>query len=171
MRNSLPSPTTLNVTEGPLAQADKEERPRRAFVVVDYSDGGPPAVVKQTFERGIGFVDGAITPASGNLYTVTLTWSATQPITEDMAVFVHWVRNGEVVAQSDSSPVQGYLPFPTWRPGDFIVDAHLLAPPGGLQAGDEIRAGIYHRESNQRLRVIDAQGNASGDYVIISSSQ
>ena len=55
LRNSLPSPTTLNVTEGPLAQADKETQPRRAFVIVDYSDGGPPAKPKQTFERGIGF--------------------------------------------------------------------------------------------------------------------
>ena len=171
MRNSLPSPTALRVTEGPLAQADKEQQPRRAFVVVDYSDGQPPAAPQHTFERGIGFVDGAVTPASGNLYTVTLTWSATQPITEDLAVFVHWVRNGEVVAQSDTSPAQGYLPFPTWRPGDWIVDSHVLAPPGGMQAGDEIRAGIYRREGNQRLRVTDAEGNASGDYVIISSSQ
>jgi 4-amino-4-deoxy-L-arabinose transferase-like glycosyltransferase len=171
MRNSLPSPTALRVTEGPLAQADKEEQPRRAFVTVDYSDGQPPAIAKRTFERGIGFLDGSVAPASGNLYTVTLTWSATQPITEDLAVFVHWVRNGEVVAQSDASPAQGYLPFPTWRPGDWIVDQHLLAPPGGVQAGDEVRVGIYRREGNQRLRVTDAHGAVSGDYVIISPLQ
>jgi hypothetical protein len=171
MRNSLPSPTALLVTEGPLAQADKETQPRRAFITVDYSDGQPPADAQHTFERGIGFVDGTVVPASGNLYTVTLTWSATQPITEDLAVFVHWVRKGEVVAQSDGSPAQGYLPFPTWRPGDWIIDQRLLAPPGGLQAGDEIRAGIYQREGNQRLRVLDAQGNPSGDYVIILPSQ
>ncbi len=171
MRNSLPSPTSLTVIEGPLAQADKEEQPRRAFITVDYTDGGPPAVPKQTFERGVGFVNGAIAPAAGNLYTVTLTWSATQPITEDLAVFVHWVRNGDVVAQSDGSPALGHLPFPTWRRGDSINDSHLLAPPGGMQAGDEIRAGVYRREGNQRLRVTDAQGNPSGDYVIISSSQ
>jgi hypothetical protein len=171
MRNSLPSPTALRVTEGPLAQADKADQPRRAFIAVDYSDGQPPAQAKQTFERGIGFVDGSVALASGNLYTVTLTWSTTQPITEDLAVFVHWVRNGEVVAQSDGSPAQGYLPFPTWRPGDWIVDQHVLAPPGGMQAGDEIRAGIYHREGNQRLRVSDALGSISGDYVIISPLQ
>jgi 4-amino-4-deoxy-L-arabinose transferase-like glycosyltransferase len=171
MRNSLPSPTALRITEGPLAQADKEAQPRRAFITVDYSNGQPPAIAKHTFERGIGLVDGTVAPAAGNLYTVTLTWSATQPITEDLAVFVHWVRNGEVVTQSDGSPAQGYLPFPTWRPGDWIVDQYLLAPPGGLQAGDEIHVGIYRREGNQRLRVTDAQGGISGDYVIISASQ
>jgi 4-amino-4-deoxy-L-arabinose transferase-like glycosyltransferase len=171
LRNSLPAPTLLDVTEGPLAQADKAEQPRRAFISVDYSDGGPPAIAKQTFERGIGVVDGTVVPSSGNLHQVILGWTATQPITEDLAVFVHWVRNGEVVAQSDSSPAGGYLPFPSWRPGDVIVDRHLLAPPGGMQAGDEIIFGIYRREGNQRLRVVDAHGGVSGDYVIISALQ
>ena len=171
MRNSLPSPSALRVTEGPLAQADKEEQPRRAFITVDYSVGQPPAPAQHIFEHGIGLVDGQVSPATGNLYTVTVTWSATQPITEDLAVFVHWVRNGEVIAQHDGSPAQGFLPFPAWHAGDWIVDQHLLAPPGGWQAGDEIRAGIYRREGNQRLRVLDAQGNPVGDYVIISASQ
>jgi 4-amino-4-deoxy-L-arabinose transferase-like glycosyltransferase len=173
LRNALPSPTILTARGGPLAQGDKDATPRRAFITVDYLDGAPPAGQSaHTFEGGLNLLSTAITGTTGsNVYTVTLVWSATQPITDDLAVFVHWVRGADVPVQSDGSPANGYLPMPFWRTGDWIVDERVLAVSNGAQPGDEIRIGLYRREGNQRLNVLDAQGNAIGDYVMISPPQ
>jgi hypothetical protein len=156
-----------------LAQADNDAAPRRAYIVIDAQPRTAQdlsAPTRGRLERGIALADARVTPAaSGDTsYDITLRWSTTAPITEDLAVFVHWLRDGRVLAQSDGSPAQGLLPMPTWRPGDAIVDRHVLAVPGGAQPGDEIHAGAYRREGNQRLAVLDAQGGAGSDYVIIS---
>jgi hypothetical protein len=86
-------------------------------------------------------------------------------------VFVHWLRGGQVVAQHDSSPVDGYLPMPAWRVGDVIVDEHTLGVPAGLQAGDQVRVGIYRRSDNTRLRVVDQHGNPTADSVVIAEAR
>jgi 4-amino-4-deoxy-L-arabinose transferase-like glycosyltransferase len=170
LRDALPAPTILKAKEGPLAQGDKDNAPRRAFISVDFTDGGPQAgQPAYTFERGLGLLSAVVTHTHGsNVYSATLTWSTTQPISDDLAVFVHWVRDGQVLVQSDNSPANGYLPMPFWRTGDWIVDEHALAVPGGAMPGDEIHVGAYRREGNQRLSVLSADGKPEGDSVIIS---
>jgi hypothetical protein len=108
-----------------------------------------------------------------NFYTVTLIWRASEPVGEDYAIFVHWLRDGrpQPLVQADSSPAQGYLPMPVWRVGDRIVDAHVLAVPDGAQAGDVISVGVYRRADNRRLSVLDAEGKPASDSVIIPASQ
>jgi len=83
------------------------------------------------------------------------------------------LRDGrpQPLVQADSSPAKGYLPMPIWRAGDRIVDEHVLAVPGGAQPGDVVSIGIYRREDNRRLNVLDAQGKPSSDSVIISALQ
>jgi hypothetical protein len=75
------------------------------------------------------------------------------------------LRNGEIVAQHDGSPAAGYLPMPAWRVGDGIADEHPVTVPSGRQPGDVIRAGVYRRSDNNRLTVIDQNGNGSGEWV------
>lgn len=173
LRDALPPNVALTATEGPLAQADRDPAPRRAYLAIDAEPRGDAGVAPRArFERGVILADAVIAPAAsdaaGTAQVVDLRWSAAEPITDDLAVFVHWVRDGRVIVQSDGSPAGGYLPMPAWRPGDAIVDRHMLAVPGGAQPGDEVHVGAYRREGNQRLRVLEAQGGAGGDYAIIS---
>lgn len=161
MRNALPSPIRLIVREGPLAQKDFETAPHRAFISVLGLplENAPPVA---NFERGISLRSAAAMPTEDGRVEVDLTWATAQPIPDDLAVFVHYVRGGQVVAQHDGAPAGGHLPMPTWRVGDEIADSHLLSVPGGLQTGDEVRVGIYTRGANTRLNVL---GGASDFFV------
>ena len=167
LRNALPPGSALAVQAGPLAQGDLDPAPRRAFVAVHASQAATGDDLA-TFEQGIGLRAAAVSmPAGalGNVYTVTLRWHTRQPIPDDLAVFVHWVRDGELVAQHDGSPAGGYLPMPTWRVGDEIVDEHAVTVPAGYQTGDQVRVGIYRRADNQRLKAIAPQ---PGDWLDVS---
>lgn len=165
-RNALPRQSRLVVREGPLAQGDLEAVPRVAYVSV-LAEPAADTVVLAELERGIRLQSAGAMPLDDGRERVTLTWSATQPITEDLAVFVHWFRDGRLVAQHDGSPAGGYLPMPTFRPGDQIVDKHDLRVPGGAASGDEIRVGVYRREGTTRLRVLDAAGVPAADHVAV----
>jgi 4-amino-4-deoxy-L-arabinose transferase-like glycosyltransferase len=168
LRSNLPFGVILRVREGALAQGDLEVIPRMSFIGVN-ADRADQAqrVPFALFGSGILLDGQVVTKNSDNTYTVTLLWRTAQPIAEDFAVFVHWTRNGQLITQHDGSPALGYLPMMMWRVGDVIVDEHSLAIPGGAQAGDEIRVGIYRRSDNRRFDATDATGKMIGDYVII----
>ena len=91
-------------------------------------------------------------------------WRATESIREDWTIFVHLVREGQVVAQNDGIPGDGLLPTSQWRTGDVIVDERGLAGP--VVAGrDEVRIGLYRPDTGARLAVYDAAGRFTGlDY-------
>lgn len=177
LRTTLPTAATLSVIEGPPAQGDRDPAPRRAFVGVRAAPTptgqGQASEATARFEEGIKLESAAIQGGAqpANVYTVTLTWSASAPISEDYAIFVHWLRDGQPqpLTQADSSPAHGYLPMPVWRIGDRIVDEHALSVPGGAQTGDAVSIGIYRRADNRRLAVLDAQGKPTADSVIISA--
>ena len=190
LRNRLPAGSTLAVSAGPLAQADKELKPRRAFIAVSASRTAKHESLAPQFGPSIQLVHVALQDATGRrvagsqyplveslrsngtalfggVYTVTLSWTTTQPIKQDLAVFVHWWRGGNMIAQHDGSPALGYLPMPTWRPGDVILDQHVLSIPGGIQPGDEVRVGIYFRGDNTRLPIAGAGLPADDNSVLI----
>jgi 4-amino-4-deoxy-L-arabinose transferase-like glycosyltransferase len=171
LREALPAGRLLSVQPGPLAQDDREPAPRRAYIAVQ-AEPWRPAPALASFDDGIQLHDARIVRGSmsyANVYTVTLFWGTTRPIPEDYAVFVHWLRNGELVAQHDGSPAAGYLPMPAWRAGDGVADEHPVTVPNGRQPGDVIRAGVYRRSDNNRLTVIDQNGNGSGEWVDLTS--
>jgi hypothetical protein len=91
-------------------------------------------------------------------------WRATRSIREDWTIFVHWVRDGQVVAQNDGMPGDGLLPTGQWRAGDVIVDERELAGPS-VAGRDEVRIGLYRLDTGTRLAVYNAAGRLTGlDY-------
>jgi 4-amino-4-deoxy-L-arabinose transferase-like glycosyltransferase len=186
LRNALPKGSELQLAQGPLAQGDLDSEPHRAYVALS-AQPVQPASEAATFEQGIMAqrvtlqLPNGITFTSEHLpltvdaatlgdklnpsavYTITVLWSTSQPITEDLAVFIHWQRNGTVIAQHDDSPAFGYLPMPTWRVGDQIDDPHPLTLSDGVQVGDSVTFGLYQRTSNTRLHLLDAHGNRLSD--------
>jgi len=86
---------------------------------------------------------------------LTLYWRARQPIEKDYTVFIHAMREDEILGQRDSIPVQGLAPTRAWQPGEIIVDTYDLQPmaanfpPGSV----DLVVGLYNFETGQRLPV------------------
>jgi hypothetical protein len=60
--------------------------------------------------------------------------------------------DGQVMAQSDALPAQGQRPTTTWRPGEYVVDAHpLIFHPEAAPGEGMLIAGMYDASTQQRL--------------------
>jgi len=97
-------------------------------------------------------------PAVGNPgqpATLTLYWRASALMDENYVVFVHLVDGqGNVVAQGDGAPLNGFRPTSSWRPGEVFVDAHTFALPENLADGPyTLWIGLYEPVSGTRLPV------------------
>jgi len=116
-------------------------------------------------------VDGytsSLTRGEGEGIRVRIRWRATAPLAEDYTVFLHYLRDGERVAQADSQPAGGYYPTTVWRPGDVVNDDHYVdvedigAPCPGH---DVLLFGFWQAESGAALYLLDEAGNPAGDWI------
>jgi hypothetical protein len=106
----------------------------------------------------------------GGRLPLTLYWRAGGPMVLPFKVFTHLLdADGTIRAQHDAPPGGGCCPTNTWAEGEVVVDEHPIAlgadlPPGTYQ----LVVGMYDEESNSRLPVSDADGNAlAGDSIAI----
>ena len=90
-----------------------------------------------------------------NVAEVTLHWLALREMGQNYRAFVHLLGpDGAVIAQHDGDPVGGYTPTTRWRPGEIIVDRHIISLPEGLPAGEySLRGGLYQVEPLRNLTV------------------
>jgi uncharacterized membrane protein len=97
----------------------------------------------------------------GDQLALTLFWrSLSDGISPSQSVFVHLMDEvGQIVAQGDGLPVNGFRPTTSWRQGEVIVDRHLLAIPGDLAEGTyALWIGFYDPDTFQRLAAaVDGQ--------------
>jgi hypothetical protein len=87
-------------------------------------------------------------------------------VSTDYTVFLHCVRDGEIVSQADSRPAGGYYPTNVWQPGDIVNDDHVLSDcrrPG--LGGDALRFGFWQPETGEVLHVLNEAGNPAGDWI------
>ncbi len=106
----------------------------------------------------------------GKAAVLFLSWSAQAQIDKDYSLFVHLVdRNGKQVAGYDGTPGHGDLPTSGWRRGPPISDVIVLPIPSDVPAGDSYRleVGFYDPATLQRLTFTGANGQGSGDVVVI----
>jgi len=86
-------------------------------------------------------------PANGQL-VLTCYWQVLRPLTEDYTSFVHLVNGrGDVIGQDDHRPGGAYYPSHLWKPGEILVDAHMLtlrSDPG--PAPYRLIAGLYSQQ-------------------------
>jgi hypothetical protein len=92
---------------------------------------------------------------------VRLQWQAlAPPARPGYTVFVQLREGDSVVAQHDGLPSAGLLPSYAWRPGEIVLDEHLL-DTSALAAGDyDLFVGLYDAATGQRLQVSDTRGVA-----------
>ena len=113
-----------------------------------------PATPMQ-FEGGILLHALEVDVLSPTNLLVRLDWSTASPLSEDYAVFTHFVGpDGVLITQHDSLPVNGFRPTTSWRQGEVIIDWHWLELPPDVPADTyEIRVGMYQPQTGQRLNI------------------
>lgn len=111
---------------------------------------------------------------AGETVPLTLFWQTDAPIPTSYTVFVHLLgtqnnpsQNNFLWGQVDRLPLDGKLPTTAWRPGQTIADPYRVqfqadAPRGVYQ----VEIGLYDA-TGTRLPLLDANGNAAGDALIV----
>jgi hypothetical protein len=100
---------------------------------------------------------------------LTTHWQGMQAMEADYTLFIHILApDGTLQGQIDVWPRDGTHPTSQWREGEVVEDHYLLyvdpsAPPGDYQ----VEIGWYLLETMQRLPVLDAEGKAIDDKVLL----
>lgn len=161
----LPAKATITVSDGPPRSQATSEPLFRQFVArrgMTYPSS-PLACWAGAFELA-----SATLRVEGRVVTADLVWHARQATAVDYSIFTHYVRNGEIVTQSDGYPAQGYFPTSWWRAGDYVEDARVLVLPDLPDpTSDFVRIGLYQWQTLERLPVSDCRGRLLGDFLIL----
>ena len=107
---------------------------------------------------GYRIADNAVSPGDG--LDVTLYWRAPKPLDKDYKVFVHVIKDGQVIAQHDAEPELSGYPTTRWPAGQVIPDRHPIQIPPEAQPGSySVLVGQYDPASGARAQL--AQGGDS----------
>ena len=106
----------------------------------------------------------------GETIDIFLWWSAEQGVPLDYSVSVGALDGqGVLVAQHDSSPLEGHAPTSSWLPSALKLDVHRLALPAALSPGEyDLVVRVYWYGDPQPLAVTQAEQPA-GDQAVIGS--
>lgn len=157
----------IRVGEGALERGDLEETAYPLYLTMRASPAKVQSILAR-LEGGPELLDYQLEAVDNRHLRVTLRWRTTEPIPADYTAFVQLLQYGRLVAQDDARPGTRYLPTHWWRPGDVIVDEHLLEldePYQENKPGQQVIAGLYERPSLKRLSVFDENGQLHGDYI------
>lgn len=136
----------------PAAPAADAGGPTARFATADLLGFAvEPAVLMPSAGGLDGEGDEPSLEAGQTLVELRLFWLARRASHLPLSVSVHVLDgSGTKVAQHDGTPAEGGRPSDEWRPGEVIVDRHLLAiprePGGPLLA----RVGLYEPLGGQR---------------------
>jgi hypothetical protein len=156
-------------------------RPRIAAV------GQPPSVnisspLELDFGDGVrllGYDLGIETVEPGSTVPLTLYWQAREPVEQRYKVFTHLLgetynaRRGSFLwGQQDNEPAGGTRATSSWRVGEIIVDKYGITLDTGIPSGRyAIEIGLYEPATGERLSVLDGDGNAAADHLILTYVQ
>jgi hypothetical protein len=149
----LPSPAEVRIWPGPLEKGDLDAEARLLYTAVHGERLDRPARAVARFQEGLELLDWELELDGEGQTRVRLRWRATQPLSTDYTVFVHLLRRHEVVGQDDGTPGGGLYPTSWWRPGDEIVDEHVVMGSYDPRQ-DQIAVGWYEWSSMRHLRIV-----------------
>lgn len=107
--------------------------------------------------------------SAGQILSLSLYWQALAQLDRNYKVFVQLLSPaGQLVAQRDSQPLDGFRPTSAWRPGQEITDRYGLLLPDSLPPGAyQLVVGMYDGETGQRLKVSGANIPIGADAVLL----
>jgi hypothetical protein len=119
-------------------------------------------------------IPGGLTRKPGDVLPVSLLWEALAPISDDYTVGVYLLsKDGQLVAQRDSFPVNYFEPTTTWRTDSLHRDNHGLLLPAALPPGEyELWVALYWwqpPDHTERLPVRGTNGQALGDHIVLAT--
>jgi len=105
----------------------------------------------------------------GEQLQLALAWLAQQPTPQSYKVFVHVIDDtGTLWTQADSRPIAYASNTNRWLPGQVILDQHSLPLPAAMPTGRyQVRVGLYAEQDGQRLPVVNEQGVAVDDQLLL----
>jgi len=161
----LPAPRELTVEVGAPSQGDRDTQPYTTYVAFYGATPDPAIPALAHLSGGVEYLGATVTPA-GDGVRVRLRWRATAPLPDDYTVFLHYLRDGEPIAQADSHAAHGYYPTGDWQPGDIVNDDHFVEGVGGPIPGrDVLRFGFWQPETGAVLHLLDEAGNPAADWI------
>ncbi|HUS69955.1 MAG TPA: DUF2723 domain-containing protein [Anaerolineae bacterium] len=88
-------------------------------------------------------------PSAGDVLQVSLYWRVAQDLSKGYHTYVHLLNDeGQAIAQSDHRPGQEYYPSSLWRPGETLLDVHVLSIPANEDVNAvSLVAGAYEYPS------------------------
>jgi hypothetical protein len=103
--------------------------------------------------RGYQIVSQSVSP--GQILSLSLDWQALAQLDRNYKVFVQLLSSeGQLVAQRDGQPLDGFRPTSIWRRSQEITDRYGLLLPDTLPPGAyQLVVGMYDGETGQRLKV------------------
>lgn len=163
----LPRDRLIIAEEGALERGDLEAEPRLLYVSLrsaPLSAVPSERAVAARWEQGIDLLGYRTARRSDGSLVVDLYWHAGQELPRDYTVFVHLWEDGILVAQHDGPAAGGTYGTDRWRPGDVVLDRHVLAPSEALGDGAyQVRVGLYWWETMEHLSLLDAAGTVTQD--------
>jgi mannosyltransferase len=109
----------------------------------------------EIFLRSFSIEDKAY--AGGDIIPLDLTWVALKPLSINYKVFAHLVdAHGQLVAQHDGEPENGFSPTNRWQVGEEVSDKVGILVPVGIPPGEySIVIGLYRGDTGERLKLKD----------------
>ena len=119
----------------------------------------------------LGYDLSATVVKPGDTLRLTLYWQARRETTGWYKAFTHLLDDeNRIWAQKDSVPAGGARPTTGWVKGEVIVDEYELAVDPGAPGGDYIlEIGMYEEGTAQRLSVLNEEGQAVGDRILLGT--
>jgi hypothetical protein len=121
-----------------------------------------------------GYDLSATTVKAGDTLQVTLYWQARDRTDKPYTVFVHLLGNdGKPIAQKDAEPQNGARPTTSWIANEYVADKYQLEIKPNTAPGQyPIEIGWYDAKDPAfaRLQVIDGNGAAAGDHIILKTT-
>jgi 4-amino-4-deoxy-L-arabinose transferase-like glycosyltransferase len=162
----FPSPAVIQVWPGPLERGDLDPQPSLLYVAYYATRLQGEVGPRARFDDGVELLGWEAHQAGEGRTRVRLNWRTTRPLSTDYTAFVHLVRSGQVVAQADGVPAQGFYPTTWWRPGDELVDDCLLDATYDPDQ-DQLVVGWYELGSMRHLRVLGQEGQLGQDRLVL----
>lgn len=160
--SAYPAPFLAQVGQIPAEPVERS----RDFVVYDLSAARPEPATPQNlnYQEVLTFEGYTLAPLTAGQPVELITfWRVQNPPPADVRVFIHFLNPaGEILTQHDGwDAPPGHL-----RPGDVVLQRHLLWPPAEqLLSGEryQLALGVYALGSGARL----VYGSPPADYFIL----
>jgi hypothetical protein len=114
--------------------------------------GPPEHLINMTLDGSltlVGYDLDPTEPVPGEELQLSLYWRVAQDLSKDYHTYVHLLNDeGQAIAQSDHRPGQEYYPSSLWKPGETLLDVHVVPVPGETGVGVvTLVAGAYEYPS------------------------